>query len=133
MQTLFCSECGHKMTYSGAKPKFCSSCGTPIGKVSPDKPAAATAPKRRRVPSFREQMDGGEQTKGDEGTYEGDDDDETDIDYVPDIRRLEYTISNDNVGNKTHKLSDLLDVSSEQEEIIEKPKKRRGRPRKKAT
>tara|TARA_R110000824_G_scaffold183564_1_gene364559 strand:+ start:239 stop:475 length:237 start_codon:yes stop_codon:yes gene_type:complete len=78
-------------------------------------------------------MDGGEQMNGNEETYEGDDDDETDIDYVPDIRRLEYTISNDNVGNKTHKLSDLLDVSSEQEEIIEKPKKRRGRPRKKAT
>jgi hypothetical protein len=78
-------------------------------------------------------MDGGEQMDGGEETYGGDNDDETDIDYVPDIRRLEYTISNDNVGNKTHKLSDLLDVSSEQEEIIEKPKKRRGRPRKKAT
>tara|TARA_Y100000593_G_C4133470_1_gene248552 strand:+ start:209 stop:586 length:378 start_codon:yes stop_codon:yes gene_type:complete len=30
MSVLYCSNCGAKLNYSGAKPKFCSSCGTPV-------------------------------------------------------------------------------------------------------
>lgn len=131
MQTLFCTDCGHKMTYSGAKPKFCSSCGVPMGSKTVVEPTAARKSRRRKIPSFREQMEGKE---GEDNQYEGDDegDDEgTDIDHVPDIRDLQYTISHDGVGNKTYNLSELLDVSSEEEKVTPKPKARRGRPRKK--
>ena len=66
----------------------------------------------------------------DEGDDEGDEEG-TDIDHVPDIRDLQYTISHDGVGNKTYNLSELLNVSSEEEKVTPKPKARRGRPRKK--
>ncbi len=128
MQTLFCTDCGHKMTYSGAKPKFCSSCGVPMGNETVVEPTAAKKSRRRKIPSFREQME------GEEGQHEGDDEggeEGTDIDHVPDIRDLQYTISHDGVGNKTYNLSELLDVSSEEEKVAPKPKARRGRPRKK--
>jgi len=95
------------------------------------KPQAAVAKKKapRRVSSFREQMEGSEEDYDmDEDISEG-----TDIDYVPDIQNLEYTISNDGVGNKTYNLSELLDVSSEEEKATPKPKARRGRPRKKSS
>ena len=31
MQAIYCTECGSKNIYSGSKPKFCSSCGHPMG------------------------------------------------------------------------------------------------------
>ena len=30
----YCPNCGHGMSYSGAKPKFCSNCGTPISSLA---------------------------------------------------------------------------------------------------
>ena len=126
MQTLFCTECGHKMSYAGAKPKFCSSCGTSIGSA-PEK--ALPPPERsskRKIPSFREQMEG----KQEEEPYDSDGGDWTDIDELPQIQGLQYTISDDGVGNKTYNLDELIDVSSK-EEVAPKPKAKRGRPRKK--
>lgn len=130
MQTLFCTDCGHKMSYTGAKPKFCSSCGASIGGAPKPQEAAVKKKATRRISSFREQMGGSEEEyDAEEDISEG-----TDIDYVPDIQKLQYTISNDGVGNKTYNLSELLDVSSEEEErVAPKPKARRGRPRKKSS
>ena len=34
MNKLFCVSCGSKILYEVNKPKFCSSCGEPIGSVS---------------------------------------------------------------------------------------------------
>lgn len=31
MNTMYCSHCGTKLSYSFEKPKFCSSCGSPTG------------------------------------------------------------------------------------------------------
>lgn len=30
----YCSKCGHGMSYSGAKPKFCSNCGNPTSSLA---------------------------------------------------------------------------------------------------
>ena len=56
-------------------------------------------------------------------------DDETDIDYVPQLDGLQYEISSEGFGNPVHKFEDVVNVSTE-EKPEEKPKKRRGRPRK---
>ena len=34
MNKLFCVSCGSKILYEVSKPKFCSSCGEPIGSIS---------------------------------------------------------------------------------------------------
>jgi len=34
MNKLFCVSCGFKILYEVTKPKFCSSCGEPIGSIS---------------------------------------------------------------------------------------------------
>ena len=124
MHNLFCTECGHKMTYTGPKPKFCSSCGVPIGEKSAIDPRKGPSTKARGVLSIREQMaakkGGGPSLK----------DDETDIDYVPQIDGLEYSISADGTGYNTHKFEDVFNVSTEEKPAQKKPAKRRGRPRK---
>lgn len=110
MQTIFCTECGAKMNYSGSKPKFCSSCGCSMGgnsKPSSEQPKPEKA--RRRPPSIREQMEARKQG----GALIADD--ETDIDYVPEMKNgLEYSISNDGFGNATYKFEDVIDVSTEE-------------------
>ena len=121
MQTLFCTNCGHKLMYSEAKPKFCGFCGTPIGGVSPRQTSEAKAPK-----TLREQMEAREKGGG-----ENDEGDSTDIDYVPQIEGLEYEISAGDIGNSVHKFEDVFNVSAKEEEKPATQKKRRGRPKKK--
>jgi len=51
MNSLYCSHCGAKVTYSFEKPKFCSNCGKEIGNTS----CAATPEVKQdisRVPSL---------------------------------------------------------------------------------
>ena len=122
MQTIFCTECGHKMTYAGAKPKFCSSCGVSMEGDSRPAPEAPEKEKKK-FPSFRDQMKARSPGGGNIG------DDETDIDYVPQLDGLQYEISSEGFGNPVHKFEDVVNVSTE-EKPEEKPKKRRGRPRK---
>ena len=71
-------------------------------------------------------MEGKQETEA----YDSDGGDWTDIDELPQIQGLQYTISDDGVGNKTYNLDELIDVSSK-EEVAPKPKAKRGRPRKK--
>ncbi len=123
MQTIFCTECGHKMAYAGAKPKFCSSCGVPMEEGAGAPPKAPENGKRK-LPSFRDQM---------QATLQGGEsigDDETDINYVPQLDGLQYEISSDGFGNPVHKFEDVVNVSTK-EKTEEKPKRKRGRPRKK--
>ena len=106
MQTIFCTECGAKNIYSGAKPKFCSSCGTPTNvgdtpKESKSNQGRPATPTSRKLRPIKE--------------------DETDIDYVPEIRSLAYEIEDDGVmGSKVHKIKDLVNVKRAQEETEEK-------------
>jgi ribosomal protein L37E len=93
MQTLFCPKCGAKNSYSGAKPKFCSSCGAPVGESSDSNGRVLGKAKRKPI---------GE--------------DETDIDYVPKIKSLDYEISNDGtLGCQVHKITDLINARPAEE------------------
>ena len=128
MQTLFCTECGHKMHYAGAKPKFCAGCGVSIDGASGE-PASAPISRSRKVESIRDQMKG--RLEGGESI---DDEYETDIDDVPQLKDgLQYEISSSEFGNPIHKFEDVVNVSTEEETAKEKPKKARGRPKKRKT
>jgi len=110
------------MDYAGPKPKFCSSCGSPVGVAKKH----GSKPLQGNSLSFREQM---------EARKEGDtvlSEDETDIEYVPDIKGLEYDITPaEGFGHKIYNFEDVVNVATQEEPKQEKPKKRRGRPRKK--
>lgn len=75
MASIFCTNCGAKHEYSGFAPNFCSKCGTQIGG---NKPQKAEAPKR--VPAKTQEVE-----------YE-DSEDNTDIDYVPELDKLDVDI-----------------------------------------
>ena len=118
MQTIFCTECGHKMVYSGSKPKFCSSCGTPMG-ASAKKEIEPRIPEKANSKnlSIREQME----AKRKKPHLN---DDETDIDYIPNIASFEcdYTSS----GHPTYKFGEILGDAKEEPEQV-KPKRRQRR------
>lgn len=110
MQTIFCTECGAKNQYSDAKPKFCSSCGTPMEKTESSgfKPQASKKPTARKTTgSFREQMEARKQSRD---TLS---EDETDIDYVPNISSLSYEITKS--GNTIHNFKDIIDAAQKEE------------------
>ncbi len=92
MQHIFCTECGSKNIYSGPKPKFCSSCGASIGSVSDKK---RESPKRMSSAS--------ENLK----------EDETDIDHVPNIGKLDYDVSYHEAGHKTYKFGDVINAETQ--------------------
>ena len=125
MQNIFCTDCGQKMTYSGPKPKFCSSCGVEVGASGPA-PSKGQQRAPRSTLSIREQIE----AKRSGGSPLGED--ETDINHVPQLQGLEYSISDDGSGHNTHKFEDVFNVSTEEKPAKENPAKRRGRPQKKA-
>lgn len=105
MQTLFCTECGNKMLYSGAKPKFCSSCGTPIGKTI----KTSTGPETKSTPSvgmpiIKDKVQAGKRRASLK-------EDETDIDYVPKIDRFQCDFESS--GNVTYKFEDIIENAEE--------------------
>ena len=113
MQTLFCTECGAKMTYSGAKPKFCSSCGTNIGGGLSASPKEV---KTNKIPSLRKQI---QARQSSELLKE----DETDIDVLPNISSLSYELSDGGEGNHVYKFEDIINVQKEDNQKS-KPTKR---------
>jgi hypothetical protein len=120
MQTIFCTECGSKVVYSGAKPKFCSSCGSPIG-GGQSKASVTTTPSKR--PSIREQI---EAKKNKAPLAE----DETDIESLPDISSFQYEISNAGAGNPTYKFEDIIHVQQEEQQTKKPARKPRKSSRK---
>jgi len=70
----FCSECGAKAEYKFSPPKFCSSCGTPMGVAAKNE----SRPLDRNVNASRK--------------IQAIADDETDAEFVPQINKLEYEI-----------------------------------------
>ena len=73
MPIKFCTDCGTKLEYKFSSPKFCSSCGNPVGGLN------ANASKRKL-----------EETKPKK--IEPLNDNETDAEYVPSLTKLEYEI-----------------------------------------
>ena len=110
MQTIFCTECGAKNEYSSNRPKFCSSCGTPIGETAQSgaKPKASKKPTvRRTTGGFREQMEARKRSRDSLS------EDETDIDHVPSISSLSYEITKS--GNTIHNFKDIIDASQKKD------------------
>lgn len=110
MQTIFCTECGAKNEYSGAKPKFCSSCGTLMEKTASSgvKPQADKKPvARKSAGSFKEQMEARKQSRSSLS------EDETDIDHVPNISSLSYEITKS--GNTIHNFKDIIDAAQKED------------------
>lgn len=110
MQTIFCTECGAKNEYSGAKPKFCSSCGTPMEKTASSgvEPQVGKKPTvRRTTGGFREQMEARKRSRDSLS------EDETDIDHVPSISSLSYEITKS--GNTIHNFKDIIDAAQKKD------------------
>jgi len=87
MSVKFCSECGTKVEYNFSPPKFCSSCGAPLGIATVNE----SKPVDRQVQTTR--------------ASKPINDDETDADHVPNIRKLEYEIE---TNSSTFDLSNLV-------------------------
>jgi hypothetical protein len=118
MQTIFCTECGAKMTYSGPKPKFCSSCGCGIGGVGPEKSEVTSKPQQNTPPSFRNQIQAKRQ-----GLQLSED--ETDFDEVPYLTSLDYEISNAGAGNPTYNFQEILNAESQKDQGTKSARKPR--------
>ena len=110
MSVVFCTSCGHRMEFAGAKPNFCSSCGFNFREET-----IAAKPVARKTIDAKN------------GTSVGSD--ETDYEYVPSIAKLEYEC--DFGGpHKMHTLADLLNESTEEKKSKPKEIKRARRPSK---
>ena len=121
----YCGSCGNKIEYLIAKPNFCPFCGVARGGAPGPRPETA----RRGSVAQAAQEDRGENNFPE-------DPDGTDINYVPNIGKLEYEVDSDysGIGSKLVSLGELLGTPPQEQ--LEQPrpvKKKRGRPRKKKT
>jgi hypothetical protein len=83
MSVTFCSECGKKHEYNFAKPNFCSSCGAGFGVQVKSK-----ASTNRRTTQ-----------RGEEDLYDGDDEDFSDCDGVPNIDKIQIDVEHVDSAN----------------------------------
>lgn len=94
MAFKYCKSCGAKTQYLGVVPKFCSSCGESFSGSSSASIQAERLvrknPIKREVPS--EKLN----------------EDETDVDYVPNIASLSYDVSP--FDQKTFKAEELFNL-----------------------
>ena len=97
MSTLYCPDCGYKNEYSIHPPSFCGGCGGSLGKKA----------KRGKARGKKLENRAKEEPLND---------DETNIDYVPDIGKLDVEISYEGSA-KVFKGRDLL-PSREAEEVF---------------
>lgn len=77
MNAVFCSNCGAKHQYSFAKPNFCSKCGSTMGASI----ASESKVKEARVQSRAKPED-----------YEYDDEEYSDVDYAPNLRKIDVDV-----------------------------------------
>jgi hypothetical protein len=73
MNRMFCTECGNKMEYSYSKPKFCSSCGSSCSGL----PAKKSLKSKEEAP-IEESLS----------------EDETSIDELPDVSKIDVELEN---------------------------------------
>jgi hypothetical protein len=95
MAHKYCKNCGAKNQYVGTVPKFCSSCGKPFG---------AIAVAKRVVKNHLSQKPSSEKFN----------EDETDVDFLPNISKLEYEISP--FESKAFKMEDIVNLEENGEE-----------------
>lgn len=111
MNALYCKKCGHKNLYSLTRPKFCNSCGQPFSSSRSITSEAASSSKKIEKSQSNEIIDP----------------DDSDIDYVPNIDNLSYTIDYSDLGSIQHKGADFINLPIENLEQNNKTKPRRGR------
>ena len=89
MAFQYCTECGHKMTFTINKPKFCSGCGVPLGQEAQAsvRPQSSKPLNNTATPSYEE---------------------DSTSDQLPNIGRLEYDIE---VEGGAMKLGDVIGTS----------------------
>ena len=117
MLSTYCQECGAKNEYRFSKPKFCSSCGTPLDPLS--RPQDKKTTKKVIEESVAEE---------EVHSYQIDDPDGTDVFEVPNLSSLAYDIE---VTNNSFSFGDLFKNVEPEEASKPKQAKKRGRPKKK--
>ena len=94
MANKYCKHCGHKNEYVGSSPKFCNNCGKPMSSL-----ASKNINNKKPIKSRSQEIVN---------------DDETEIDYVPSIAKLQYEISP--FSKKSYKMEDLFNLEDDGEE-----------------
>lgn len=92
MSFTYCKSCGYKNTYATQPPKFCSSCGEPLGGISKAMPQVISKPSRKTI----------------------DDEDGEDIFDVPSVSNFKCKVLRSDMGTRKIKLSDLVPDIEEQ-------------------
>ena len=87
MRIKYCKSCGHKNQFVGLEPKFCSHCGASLS-------AGASQGTKSKIVS-REKLN----------------DDETDVNFVPNIASLQYSVSP--FEKKTFKMEEMFDLEDD--------------------
>lgn len=126
MLKIYCTECGSPTTYTAAKPKFCSACGTSfdklvVNKVLLQKPTADKPVDQPKVP--RRILPRLERKAEIENYDDNDDDDYSDVNHVPEINNLDVEIQENPNPRKT-KIGDIIGSSKsppKREKIKGKP------------
>ena len=109
MQHIYCTQCGHKNSYIGVKPKFCSNCGAPLSVNSKvEKNIEIKRPQNSRALNEDELLD-----------------DESDINEVPHIESLSYEIDSSGMGYTLHKFENFINAEKEESKSRKRPRKRK--------
>lgn len=104
MLKIYCTECGSPTTYSSAKPKFCSSCGKPFDKLVVNKVLNQKPTITKIKPSISRDLN--------EDIEDDYDDNETDVNHVPDVSKIDYDIID--VKSRGEKIGNVVGTSSGQ-------------------
>jgi len=95
MASSFCTNCGHKMTYSFSPPNFCGKCGTKLNaSVATASVPPKTLPQKRSVDE-------------DEWIDDGDDEEYSNSDDLPSISSLAYELEPDS-PNRQYQFGELF-------------------------
>ena len=96
MSFKYCNACGHKNEFLAIEPKFCSNCGAelakPFLKKAVEDKIEVLTPKKSKAIS----------------------EDETDANFVPNIRKLQYDVSP--FDQKTFRAEDIFNLPKDGEE-----------------
>jgi uncharacterized membrane protein YvbJ len=87
MRIKYCKSCGHKNQFIGLEPKFCSSCGASFQKGTSQVTKSKTVNRQKL------------------------NEDETDVDFVPNIASLQYSVSP--FEKKTFKMEEMFDLEDD--------------------
>ena len=118
MLKIYCQDCGAPTSYSNLKPKFCSSCGKPFDKNIVVNKVHLQKPTITEKPTIKASRDNDLEEDLDQDGIES-------VDYVPNISRIEFEISD--VKPSKVKMKDIignsLNIESEKEESTKNKKK----------